>query len=111
MEVRLQMKRASGNGTIPVVTTNDPSALAVIVSEEDIRKSWPWSYQDLTMKCRERYADFKQDAKYHNLRRSYEKNPKLAKVRLLDPSNTASSRKTFYNPNIISEFDKNYQRK
>jgi hypothetical protein len=33
------------------------------------------------------------------------------KTRYLDPGNPKSSRKDFYNPNIVAEFDKAYTRK
>lgn len=111
MEVRLQLKRAIGTGTIAVMPTNDPSALQVVMSEEDILKSWPWSYDELSSQCRKRYSDFKQNSSYHTMRKKLESNPKLARIRFLDPANPNSGKKTFYSANILAEFDKQYNRK
>lgn len=38
-------------------------------------------------------------------------NPQLKKTRYLYPGNTSGSRKDFYRPNIVAEFDKSYTRK
>ena len=45
------------------------------------------------------------------LRKKLSLNPQYKKTRYLDPANTAGSRKDFYNPNIVGEFDKAYTRK
>lgn len=111
LQVNLEFTRVSGSNAITVSTTSDPAALKVTLREEDIRKRWPWNYDKLNRECRNRYLDFKMDRKYHQLRKALELSPKYANVRLLDPDNPDSGRKTFYNPNILQEFDKEYRKK
>jgi hypothetical protein len=78
------------------------------LSEEDIRKQYPWDYGTLTEKLKNRYIDFKANPKYHELRKKIVTNPQYMKSRYLDPGNPSSSRKDFYSPNILREFDKSY---
>ena len=65
-------------------------------------------YGKLTLRLENRYIDFKVNPKYHILRRALAVNPQYMKSRYLDPGNAKSSRKDFYNPNIVKEFDKSY---
>ena len=44
-------------------------------------------------------------------RKTLAANPQYKKTRYLDPANTSGSRKDFYNPNIVAEFDKAYTKK
>ena len=90
---------------------DDPNAVRVNLSEEDIRQQYPWDYATLTAKLKNRYIDFKMTLDYHNLRKKIAANPQYKKTRYLDPGNPKSSRKDFYNPNILNEFDKHYTRK
>jgi hypothetical protein len=76
-----------------------------------IRKQYPWEYGDLTEKLQNRYIDFKTNNKYHELRKKLIANPQYKKTRYLVPANTNGSRKDFYSPNIVAEFDKSYTRK
>jgi hypothetical protein len=111
LDVNISFKRtsaASANAIIVTNDPNDPNAVPINISEEDIRKQYPWDYNDLTLKLKNRYIDFKAAQKYHDLRKKIATNPQYMKTRYLDPGNTKSSRKDFYNPNIIREFDKSY---
>jgi hypothetical protein len=114
LDVNISFKRTSAAAANAIIVTNDPSdpnAVHVNISEEDIRKQYPWDYGTLTEKLQNRYIDFKTNPKYHELRRKLATNPQYKKTRYLDPANTSSSRKDFYNPNIVNEFDKSYTRK
>ena len=114
LDVNISFKRttaAAANAIIVANNPGDPNAVPVSISEEDIRKQYPWDYGTLTEKLQNRYIDFKANPKYHELRKKIATNPQYMKSRYLDPGNTKSSRKDFYNPNIIAEFDKSYTRK
>lgn len=55
------------------VVANDPTnpnAIQVNISEEDIRKTYPWDYETLMEKLKSRYIDFKANDKYHDLRKN-----------------------------------------
>jgi hypothetical protein len=45
------------------------------------------------------------------LRKKIASDPKFARMRYLDPAKKGSLRKEYYNPEILSEFDKVYTRK
>ena len=60
---------------------------------------------------RKRYSDFSANVKFHQIRKPLRSDPKFVHPRLLDPDNAKSSRKDFYAPEIISEFNKHYTRK
>jgi hypothetical protein len=114
LDVNISFKRTSPAAANAVIVTNDPNdpnAVRVNISEEDIRKQYPWSYTDLVFRLKNRYIDFKTNDKFHELRRKLATNPQYKKTRYLDPANTSGSRKDFYNPNVVAEFDKAYTRK
>lgn len=111
LEVNLSFKRAAVNAAAVVAVTNDPSATKVELTEEDIRKTFPFDYAQLTDRLSKRYLDFRANQKYHDIRKPLMADPRLVRARYLDPGNPKSAKKDFYNPNIISEFDKHYTRK
>jgi hypothetical protein len=114
LDVNISFKRTSTAAANAVIVTNDPNdpnAVHVNLSEEDIRKQYPWDYGTLTEKLQNRYIDFKANPKYHDLRKKLAVNPQYKKTRYLDPANTNGQRKDFYNPNIVAEFDKSYTRR
>lgn len=111
LKVNLSFQRSKINPTAQVFITDDPSAPHVNVSEEDILKAYPWDYKELTTRLSKKYIDFKADSKYHGIRKSLLTDARYVKTRLLDPGNPKSSRKHFYNPNIIQIFDQNYTTK
>lgn len=114
LDVNISFKRtsaAAANAIIVANDPNDPNAVRVNLSEEDIRKQYPWSYAELTDKLKNRYIDFKANSKYHDLRKKICVNPQYKKTRYLDPGNPGGQRKDFFNPNILTEFDKVYTKK
>jgi len=94
-----------------VVVLNDPEATKVELSEEDIRRTYPWDYQELIKRLRIRYTNFSQNKEFYDKKRETSKNPALVKSRFLDPGNPLSSKKDFYNPNVLQYFDQFYIRK
>lgn len=108
LELNMVFKRSPTDAAFAIAVTNDPSAPRVNLSEEDIRKRYPWSYRDLTKRCKLRYMEFLENAAFHAVRRPLLGDERFAKSRYLDPGNPKSARKDFYNPNILAEFDKHY---
>jgi hypothetical protein len=111
VNLELRFVRSKSQAATPVRVSTDPDALPVYLTEEDIRQRWPWTYKALTIQCRGRYSDFKENRKYHDLRKQLEFKPAYAHERLLDPDNPTSTKKVFYSSNILQEFDKHYTRK
>ena len=111
LDLNITFKRSSTDAVSTFTLTKDPSAPHVFLSEEDVRQRYPWDYDDLRSRCRSRYADFKENATFQKIRKPLLKDPRFVLERHLDPGTPRSSKKLFYNPNIIGEFDKHYQRK
>jgi hypothetical protein len=67
LDVNISFKRTSTAAAAAVIVTNDPNAVPVMISEEDIRKQYPWDYAALKQKLKNRYIDFKENPKYYAL--------------------------------------------
>ena len=111
VNVELKFTKSKSKDAAPVQVTNDPSALSVKLTEEDVRERYPWDYTTLTKRCQQRYEDFKQNQEYHDIRKSLEADERYGRLRFLDPSNANSPKKSFFNPNIMNELDKHYTKK
>ena len=108
VNVELKFTKSKSKDAFPVQVTTDPTALPVNLTEEDIRERYPWDYSTLTKRCKTRYEDFKENQTYHTIRKNLENNERYGWLRYLDPGNTKSAKKIFFNPNILQEFDKVY---
>ncbi len=110
IDINLNICRVSDSASAKVIISNSPDAVPVTLQEEDIRERFPWDYGILTKRLQGRYSDFAINHEYHRIRKGLEKDNRLCNPRYLDPGNPKSSRKNFYNPNILKEFDKHYKR-
>jgi hypothetical protein len=106
--VDVSFKRTSATSAVPFVYSASADAVPVELSEEDIRKRWPWEYDELTDRLKARFSDFKVNDKYHKIRRSFAGDPKFMNTRYLDPGNLKSSKKDFYSPHVLTTFDSEY---
>lgn len=111
LRIDVKFQKVKSTSGLPVQVTNDPSATAVYLSEEDFSDKYPWDYDILSTRLTKRYSDFKMNAKYHKIRKELEEDKRFAYDRLLNPKNPNGGKKTFYNPNIQREFDKHYSKK
>ena len=102
--VKVRFTKSRSHEALLARITTDPSATEIRLSEEDIRERYPWDYNMLTEKCKARFHDFKINQKYHKIRKGLEEDKTFASVRYLHPGNLKSSKKVFYNPNILKEF-------
>lgn len=109
LSIEIKLKRSKEDSAIKFSLSNDPTAVSVKLEEADIREKYPWSYDLLTSNLKQKLGSkFKTSEKYHKIRKELEKNEKYCLTRLLDPGNIKSSKKTFYNPNILKEIEKKY---
>lgn len=96
-------------GGSAVRITDNPEAPAMRLEEREIiKKKYPLDYKELTKGMIARYADFKENDKYHKLRKELIKRESLVKLHPSDPRKQGSAGRYFYNPEIYKEFDKNY---
>jgi len=94
-----------------VIYSNDPKAIPINIKDQEMMHRYPWDYNVLTKRLKDRYADFKQNNKYHTIRGKLKKEQRYSNERFLDPGNMKSQSKDFFNPSIVNEFDKHYSRK
>lgn len=111
VNVDFRFSKSKATGALPIQKTNDPSAPRLNVTEEDIRENYPWDYKTLTEKCRQRYKDFKVNSLYHEVRKKLLNDERYGRLRFLDPGNTRSPKKPYFNPNILTELDKHFTKK
>jgi len=116
--VRVQtkfVKTYSDRPSIDVRFTNDESAPLVRIAEEDVYKNkYTLEYNELVKRLRERYPGFKQNDRFYNLKRKLEapeNNERYCKIRYLNPRDNKGTKRLFYNPEILKEFDKEYSKK
>ena len=108
MNIQVKFARTKDPEAFRVALSHEEEAIPIVLSDEQIRDKYPLSYDELTKKLCQRYIDFKQDKKYHSLRKNLQQDQRFGHVRRLDPSNPRSSAKPFFSEAIISEFDKHY---
>ena len=111
VDIGVRLLRSSEKNALGVHTTSNPDAQEVYLTEEDMRKEYPWICEQLTQKCRERYSNFIQNKEYNGIRLSLHENRKFCYIRYLNPTNPKSSKQVFYKPSILDEFDKHYTKK
>lgn len=110
LELNVKLKRSALPTAARLVLGNNPDAIPVTLSKENIRDLYPWDYKLLTERLSERYDNFKVNKEYHSIRKDLLKDKRYTMLRFLDPGNPKSPKKYFYSSNIINEFDKHYQR-
>ncbi|MBF1416686.1 DUF3644 domain-containing protein [Prevotella histicola] len=107
--IDVQLKK--GNSIDGLGMHYDPNGVAVTLSEEDIRKRYPWTHQDLVDNAKERYTDIKFNSTFYEHLREVKSNSKLYHERKLDPKNSKSPIKPFYSTNVWQILDKYYHKK
>jgi hypothetical protein len=110
VNIEVRFVRSKSAGATPVRVTTDANAPAIRLTEEHIREQYPWDYDELTRRCRDRYSDFKIDRKYHQIRKQLESDKRFAHERRLDPDKP-KPKKMFYSTAILDELDNRYNKK
>lgn len=111
LRVAVTLDKSKAAGAIKFQHSKDPDAIKVDMSEEDVRKNYPWSYRDLTTALKKKQIPgFVENSQYHKLRKAFEGDPKFAHARFLDPANKTSKslKKILYNPNIMAKIEEAY---
>lgn len=111
LSLETKLVRGKDASAVEFRWTNDPAAPAIAIREEDVIKNYPLTYRELTETMRRRYTGFVVNKEFHRLRRLLEKEHKFAIQRVLNPGNPRTPKQRFYNPNILQEFDRHYQRR
>ncbi len=70
-------------------------------------KTYPWDYRELCKALR-KTPNFKENQRFHTVRKPLEDDPRFCRTRQLNPRNNKSSKQKFYSPNIVAEIMKHY---
>lgn len=108
VNVEVKISKSVSHTATSVRYTNSPDATPVYLTETDIKDQYPMDYYELTNECRERYCDFKQNKKYHDIRKETHGDTRYSMTRFLNPSDDKSSQKCFYSRNIFHVLDEHY---
>ncbi len=100
-----------GNSFDGIGFTYDSNGIKVSLSEENIRKKYPWDHAEVVTRCKARYSDFIQNKDWNAHKKELKTNPKLYRDRLLDPQNPKSPKKGFYSTNVFAYLDNYYTKK
>ncbi len=111
LNIDVRFTRSKSKDVPEVRPTKNPDAPEVRLTEEQIREQYPWDYDKLIKECVERYANFKCNPEFHDIKRRLLEEDRFCHVRYLNPYNKKSSNKKFYKANILQELDKHYSRK
>jgi len=106
--IDINFKKANAIESIPM--RFDENGVGVHLSEEDVRKKYPYVHKDITTKAKLRYSNFKQGKSFNTVMKGIKMDKKLCHVRLLDPKKPKSTKRTFYSSNVWKELDKNYKK-
>lgn len=106
MEIKLEKSQLSTATKLKIGQSSN--AVPIFLTEEELLKRYPWDYKTLYEKLKKRYDDFKQNSKFHDIRKGCYGNNNYVHTRYLDPNNKNSQKKTYYSPNILNEFNKHY---
>jgi hypothetical protein len=104
--IELRFVRSQNPDAIPVRWSK--TGTEIRLSEADVLRIWPWRYETLTQRLKDRYSDFVANNKYHKVRKPLEEDPRYCHVRRLDPESPKSGVKRWYSSAILAEFDKHY---
>jgi hypothetical protein len=111
LRIETKLVRGKDAAAVEFRYTDDPSAPAIAIRQEDILKNFPFTYDLLTTAMHKRYSDFVVNANYHQIRRALESERKLCFPHPLNPTKPQGACQRLYNANVFHEFDKHYTRR
>lgn len=108
INVQLQLSKAKSSGIAKAILSNDPNAIPLSLSDDQLLERYRLTYDELTRICKERYIDFSANQHYHDIRKEIVKSPKYGIMRYLDPRKPQGQKKPYFSEAIFSELDKHY---
>lgn len=112
----LNSQYKSGQGDTKTITTKlgktkNDSDFVINLSDDEIDKRYPLSFNDLIKILRKRYSDFKQDKTFNEINKEIRANVKNAYQRFLNNKEKTGTCRWQYSSNILTDFDKYYTKK
>ena len=105
------IKKKTDGAVKTAVVGGADADLTVNVEEDKVPPGFIWTYQEVVERLKNRYVDFKINNAFHALMKPLKANKKLCYERYLDPTNKKSSKKAYFNSNVLREFDEHYSQK
>ena len=106
--ISIDVNFKKGSSLSAMVVTNSPDGVPITLTEEDIKKRYPWTYKEVLIRCKKRYTDFKANSRFNKIMTRIKTIKTLAHERRLDSDNPKSPKKWFYSTNIWKILDNNY---
>ncbi len=84
--------------------TDNPNAPTIRIDEAElIKQKYPYSYEELKRKIKEKLPDIKLNTQFYNYLKLIKENKELFMVRLLNPLNPKSQKTGFYSEKAIEK--------
>lgn len=109
--VEVKFVKSLAKDAANVKLTNDPNAMPVRFTDEQINERYPLEYYELIKRCKDRYEDFKLDKKFHALRAKLKADPQFTFTRYLNPNKRSGTSQMFHSLGVLDKFDPHYRRK
>lgn len=111
LNLDINFTKSKSRDAIKVALSKDSDAIKITLSEEQIKEKYPFDYRQITDACKKRYSDFKENSKYHEIRKGYEIDDRYVYIRFLDPDKPKGSKKAFYSGELLNILDEHYIKK
>jgi len=111
VNVEVKFIRSKASDSLNVQLSNDPAAMPIQFTEEQITAKYPIDFGQLRDRCAKRYRDFVANAKFYSLKKSLQEDQKYSRERELDVGNPRTPKKRYYSEAIFTELDKHYEKK
>jgi hypothetical protein len=111
VNVELKFLKSKAEDAIKIQVVQDPTAMKVQLTEEQLKDRYPLNYGALTAECTKRYSDFIVNQKYHKLRAPLKADKRYCHVKRLDPDNPRTAKQEWYSRSILNVLDTHYTRK
>lgn len=111
--ILLSTKVSFTQGDTRIITTKlgktkNDSDFVINLSDDEIDKRYPLSFNELVKILRKRYSNFKQDKTFNELNKKFRVNVKNAYQRFLNNKEKTGTCRWQYSSNILNDFDKYY---
>lgn len=90
--------------------TKEESDITINLSDDEIDKRYPLSFEDLIKNLRQRYPNFKQDKDFHELNKKLRSKQINGYQRFLNNKTKSGTCRWQYSSNILNDFDKHYKK-
>jgi hypothetical protein len=111
VRVNFDLIKNKNDAAIKASVVGNDADLTISVEGDRVPAGFDWTYDVLVSKLADRYADIKLNNTFHAIMKPIRANPKFCYERYLNPSTKSGSKKAFFSPNVIKEFDAHYTRK